>query len=257
MFDIEEKLARSLTAESTNLIPYLPYLLQDLWELGSMATEISDIITGHINISEKTSILDLACGKGAVSIHLAKSFGCNVKGIDFMQDFIDCGKQKSRELLIDDICTFEIDDINETVKKERNYDIVILGAAGDVLGLPDETITKLKYTIKSDGYIIIDDAFVPVDSKIEYYTKDDWIKFFKKNDVKLIEEKIFDKEELAKINQYNQEKITNRANELSCMYPEKAELFEGYVKSQQDECNILEEGMIAVTWLLQKNNSSS
>ena len=31
---IEEKLARSLTADSTQLIPYLPYLLQDLWELG-------------------------------------------------------------------------------------------------------------------------------------------------------------------------------------------------------------------------------
>ena len=41
------------------------------------------------------------------------------------------------------------------------------------------------------------------------------------------------------------------------MYPEKSELFEGYVKSQQDECNILEEGMLAVTWLLQKNNTGS
>ncbi len=38
------------------------------------------------------------------------------------------------------------------------------------------------------------------------------------------------------------------------MYPEKAALFDGYVKSQQDECNILEKGMVSVTWLLQKNN---
>jgi hypothetical protein len=33
MSTVEEKLAKSLTAESTELIPYLPYLLQDLWEL--------------------------------------------------------------------------------------------------------------------------------------------------------------------------------------------------------------------------------
>jgi len=34
MLDVKEKLAKSLTAETTELIPYLPYLLQDLWELG-------------------------------------------------------------------------------------------------------------------------------------------------------------------------------------------------------------------------------
>lgn len=29
------KLAASLTAETTDLLPFLPYLLQDFWELGS------------------------------------------------------------------------------------------------------------------------------------------------------------------------------------------------------------------------------
>lgn len=40
MSNVEEKLAKSLTAESTELIPYLPYLLQDLWELGSSPKDI-------------------------------------------------------------------------------------------------------------------------------------------------------------------------------------------------------------------------
>jgi len=31
----EEKLARSLSWESTDLLPFMPYLLQDFWELGS------------------------------------------------------------------------------------------------------------------------------------------------------------------------------------------------------------------------------
>jgi hypothetical protein len=38
MSNVEEKLARSLTGESTAIIPYLPYLFQDLWELGAMQT---------------------------------------------------------------------------------------------------------------------------------------------------------------------------------------------------------------------------
>ncbi|MEW5953106.1 MAG: hypothetical protein AB1815_05035 [Bacillota bacterium] len=75
MSNVEEKLAKSLTAESTRLIPFLPYLLQDLWELGSSPKDIIDMASKHINIyiSNKTKVLDLACGKGAVSIRLSKA----------------------------------------------------------------------------------------------------------------------------------------------------------------------------------------
>ncbi|WP_313019647.1 hypothetical protein [Acetoanaerobium noterae] len=65
MSDGEEKLAKSLTAESVELIPYLPYLLQDLWELGSSPKDMVHLISKNIIISEKTKVLDLACGKGA------------------------------------------------------------------------------------------------------------------------------------------------------------------------------------------------
>lgn len=65
MSDVEEKLAKSLTAESVELIPYLPYLLQDLWELGSSPKDMVHLISKNIIISEKTKVLDLACGKGA------------------------------------------------------------------------------------------------------------------------------------------------------------------------------------------------
>ena len=65
MSDVEEKLAKSLTAESVELIPYLTYLLQDLWELGSSPKDMVHLISKNIIISEKTKVLDLACGKGA------------------------------------------------------------------------------------------------------------------------------------------------------------------------------------------------
>ena len=30
---VKEKLAESLTSDTTDILPYLPYLLQDFWEL--------------------------------------------------------------------------------------------------------------------------------------------------------------------------------------------------------------------------------
>ncbi len=134
MSDVEEKLAKSLTAESVELIPYLPYLLQDLWELGSSPKDMVHLISKNIIISEKTKVLDLACGKGAVSIKLAKELGCQVKGIDIMQDFIENAKKKAREFKVETLCEFIVGDINQYVEVEKGYDIVILGAVGEVLG---------------------------------------------------------------------------------------------------------------------------
>lgn len=53
-----------------------------------------------------------------------------------------------------------------------NYDIVILGAVGDVLGNPEETISLLKKTVKKGGYIIIDDAYGNDENNSQYPTRE-------------------------------------------------------------------------------------
>jgi len=85
----EQELAASLTAESTDLLPYLPYLLQDIYELGSSPADIEVLLRENTDFGPWFRVLDLACGKGAVSIHLAAKFGCSVKGVDFMQTFVN------------------------------------------------------------------------------------------------------------------------------------------------------------------------
>jgi hypothetical protein len=69
---MEDKLAYSLGAQTTELIPYLPYLLQDLWELGGMPGDVCALLQPHVSMEKELRVLDLACGKGAVGISLAK-----------------------------------------------------------------------------------------------------------------------------------------------------------------------------------------
>jgi 2-polyprenyl-3-methyl-5-hydroxy-6-metoxy-1,4-benzoquinol methylase len=249
--DTEEKLATSLTADMPEMIPYLPYLLQDLWELGSNPRDIIKLISKHIAISTNTRILDLACGKGSVSVLLAKEFNCKIKGIDIFPEFIDYAWTKAAEYNVSGLCEFTVDDINHAVSCEKDYDIVILGAVGDVLGEPDITIAKLKKTIKPSGYIVIDDGYVAEGSDSNYHTRAEWMLFFVKSGVMLIDEMPSVNEEMTKTNNYNQERITARANELKQMHPEKSALFEQYVQSQQAECDQLENDITGVTWLLQ------
>ena len=117
--EIEEKLACSLTgAKTTEIIQFLPYLLQDFWELGSDPVIMEELIKKHIRLSESTRILDLGCGKGAVSVKVAQKLGVKVRGIDLIPEFIEYATQKATEFNVDALCEFAVGDINEAVKAE-------------------------------------------------------------------------------------------------------------------------------------------
>ena len=253
----EENLARSLTAETTGLIPFLPYLLQDLWELGSSPRDVIKLLKTHVSLSPDTKILDLACGKGAVSINIAQYLGLNTHGIDIIPEFIEYAAQKAHQLNVSHLCSFSVDDATEAVSAAKNYDCTIFGAAGNILGTPQETLAKLSATVKPGGHIIIDEGYLPDNStnaqvkykNYEYLTREQWLSLFKLNNLTLLEELQntedydFDSDNAA---------IAQRADELSEKYPEKREMFESYVQSQLNECEDLENNIIAVTWILQK-----
>jgi 2-polyprenyl-3-methyl-5-hydroxy-6-metoxy-1,4-benzoquinol methylase len=257
MSSVEETLAQSLTAETTELLPYLPYLLQDLWELGSVPMDMVELISGNVGVSPRTKILDLACGKGAVSVRLAEEYGCSVKGIDIIPEFIAYAEKKAAEHSVDSLCHFEVGDVNRSIEWERNYDIVILGAVGDVLGDALETISKLKNTIGPQGYLVIDDAYRADSPEGKYLSREQYLKIFEGARVKVVAERRADHADLIAINRSNQARIVLRAHELKAMHPEKSSIFDGYIRSQQAECDELEGETTGVTWLLQAVSTES
>jgi ubiquinone/menaquinone biosynthesis C-methylase UbiE len=258
--ETEEKLVASLTGETTELLPFLPYLLQDFWELGSEPAIMVDLVKRHGSLTEKIKVLDLACGKGAVSVRLAKELGVKVKGIDLMSDFVEIAKQKAKEHDVYDLCDFVVGDINEAIKTERDYDFVVFGSAGNILGTPDEMLSKLKSTVKKGGFVLFDECYLPDDytpghiryDNYEYITKKQWDDLFSKAGLVLVEAVLDsasdDTDNLDSTSGMNV--ITKRAHELISKYPDKKEMFEGYIKSQQNEYDDLDNTLVAVTWIL-------
>jgi ubiquinone/menaquinone biosynthesis C-methylase UbiE len=258
---VDERLAGSLTAETTELLPFLPYLLQDFWELGSDPSGMADLIKRHIDESANISILDLACGKGAVSVAVAKKLQAKVKGVDLIPEFIDYAEQKAKEHGVTDLCSFEVGDINEAVKAATDYDVVILGAAGDALGAPAETLDKLKQTIKTGGYILIDECYLKDDFKqedmgynnYEYLTGNQWSQLFADSGLELVEALTeFDADDDCANSDIGMAHITRRANELIENHPDKKAIFEGYIRSQQSEYDDIDSNLEAFVWILKK-----
>ena len=67
----------------------MPFLLQDLWALGSSVDDILDCLGIPDFTSGVTHLLDLGCGKGAVSVRAAARFGFRMIGLDVMEAFLE------------------------------------------------------------------------------------------------------------------------------------------------------------------------
>lgn len=255
--DVNEKLASSLTAETTDLLPYLGYLLQDLWELGSDPSIMLALIKENLTTSPQTKAVDLGCGKGAVAITLAKALKLQVKGIDLLPEFIKAAKNKALEHQVTERCEFAVGDLNEVVKTERGYDIAVFGAVGDVLGEPSVMLQQLKKVIKPQGFLLLDDGYLIGEAEniryqnYEYLTLDQWELIFKQADFKVVSMQIVNTANEKEINDRNNQSIRQRAEELSQQFPEKCELFMSYVQSQENETEDIATDVVGATWLLQ------
>lgn len=239
------------------LIPFIPYLLQDLFELGSSPKIIIEILKS-LELSPKSKLLDIACGKGAVSIQIAQRLGFSCKGIDLFKPFIEIAREKALEAGVRHLCKFEVNDINNVIFKEKNYDVLILAAAESLLGEVDEAIGKLRNCVIDNGIIIYDGAFLnesssldnPDYSVIKKYA--DTIKQLTSYGDEIIKEAIIPAEETMAINNAYTDVIRKRADELLLKYPEKKKLFFGYIEKQEAECSIIENDLTGCIWCIKK-----
>ncbi len=62
---IEESVVIAMDGSDIELFPFLPYILQDVWEIGADPEAIKKLIKKHCNNLAELKVLDLGCGKGA------------------------------------------------------------------------------------------------------------------------------------------------------------------------------------------------
>jgi cyclopropane fatty-acyl-phospholipid synthase-like methyltransferase len=256
MKTIEESVSAAMDVREVELLPFLPYILQDFWEIGSEPETIISFIEKFSSDHEQLKVLDLGCGKGAVSVKVAKKFGCHCHGIDAVPAFIDYAIEKAKEHGVSELCNFEAGDIREKVRHLKDFDIIILGSIGQVFGDYSETLAAISPCFSDQGLIIIEDAYVDDDSSFSHpqllkkQVMHDQIDGAGMDIIAEIVEQV--DENLLESYDLQQANIDKRCNELMAQHPDIAGVFQRYAERQKEEYNNLSENMICVALALKR-----
>lgn len=249
-------IAASLECDE-RLLPYLPQLLIDLWALGSSPELIVGLLKPLGLLARKTSVLDLGCGKGAVSILLARELGLHVVGIDSFEAFLKEAEEKAREYSVSHLCQFRLGDMREAVEVERDFDAIIYASVGGILGSYNECVGKLRECVRIGGYMVVDDGFLKKGARLSRKGYEHYVPYVETLEQlnahgDAILKEVSTEAETVSMNAQYLRLITKRARELLDCYPEAQDLLEKYVENQKVECEILDEYVSGAIWLLQK-----
>lgn len=245
----KEEFGKSLSTNDHEIFKYLPYLLQDLWELGGRP-DIQLSLIKTLNLRD-IKILDLGCGKGSSLIKILKYQTGKGVGVDIVEEFVGEAKNKSIEWEIDDRIVFRAEDLVKTLKTEKNYDIVLYGIDSNILGTIEECFRSLKPVLNKGGYVIAETIYPKTEMDDSIISQKEFQRQVQKAGFVLLEEKFWGIEDVKSMNQEYTAKIVTRAQELIAKYPWKKVMFEQYVNSQIEECKELENDLYCVSVLCQ------
>jgi len=253
--DLDESVAQAMETD-VRLLPLLPALLTDLWELGPSAKQVVAALES-VGVEPDSTVLDLACGKGAVAVALAEQLGVRVDGIDAFQPFLLAARALATERGVSHRCRFEQGDIRNLLGQEEQYDVALLLSVGPVLGDYERTIAGLRQLVRAGGYIVIEDGFladgVPHQPLAEGYAghSETLRQLTACRDV-VVQEVICPTEQVRSVNRRNTDLIRQRASLVRASHPAFEKLIDEYVARQEREIQMLATDVLCAIWVLRR-----
>lgn len=155
------------------MIRLLPQLEDKLGLLNPWVRQLPGIFRG-LKLKRNQTILDIPCGKGGVSIPLAKKYGVKIIGYDIVDGYIEYAASLAKKNGVGNQCIFKVEDIRKTTKQKNFCDLLLWIAPPHLWKTSKETIKALRNCVKNGGLILIADAYLykPTKKYEDYETLD-------------------------------------------------------------------------------------
>ncbi|MBU0509359.1 class I SAM-dependent methyltransferase [bacterium] len=252
----EIEIAQSLECDPA-LLPFLPYLLQDIEELGGMTTYLYSVLASP-ELPSGSTVLDLGCGKGVISCEIAKRFGWSVHGVDLFDPFIENARQRARDKGVESLCRFEHGNARDAVKNVSPVDVLVLFSVGRLFGTIHDTVGELRKAVKPQGHLAIEEMYLapgvtgPTRLYGECLDKDTTLRQLTAHGDRIVDWREYPPAEIAGWNKWALQCMEQRTGELLKEHPELECLLHDYNEMQRQCCEVLDTELIGGVWLLER-----
>jgi len=105
------------------------------------------------HLDDRTSLVDIACGKGTSAVYFAEKYGCKVVGIDTSEDLIAQAVALARKKGLERKVTFQVGDALRLPFADNEFDAAISQAMLVVVADKDKAIREAVRVTKRGGYL--------------------------------------------------------------------------------------------------------
>jgi ubiquinone/menaquinone biosynthesis C-methylase UbiE len=147
-----DQVARSVDA-TPDLLPLLPALFEGLDALGSCPGRIASLVGACAPRGGR--LLDLACGKGAVAVEVARRLPFRVVGVDACRAFVERARERAHRTGVGRCCRWIEADVRAYARGCRaRFDVAMMIG---LLPLP-QAAPLLRGLTRPGGVYVVDDA---------------------------------------------------------------------------------------------------
>lgn len=131
------------------------FLLGDSFHPGGL--ELTGRLARLLNLTPQSIVLDVASGKGTSALHLAKTVGCRVVGVDLSQDNVERSKDRASALGLQDRAEFQIADAEHLPFAPNAFDAILCECAFCTFPDKQRAAAEFNRVLKPGGRIGISD----------------------------------------------------------------------------------------------------
>ena len=235
------------------VIKHVPYLFQDFNVFGFDSSQLETLLKKYVGKRETCRMFEVNCGKGEMSIQLAKAFDYKVKGFDLISDFVTMAKERADAIHVEHICEFSFGNSADELLKEDSYDLIIYDATTTQIGSPEESMLIVADSVHEDGYIVLR-VMLDIRENPSYAIEGDWKEAISMANLRVVDQKY---EDLSAFKQQEGKRlkfIEERINELTFIYPQHDDDLRTYLKRRKRQYDDLDKGLMGITMLIGKDN---